>query len=562
MLGIVLTGACLVWGGIVGSGLAQEPSQQPLVLPDARGSFGPSGASSAPAAPPSAAAPAQEPAVAKPPLRVAKETNVSLSIDVSGRVGAAVATLHEKLINALKSKPVDAALVTASDSKYVPPGDDEIALADAGIGADDIVARIGSGYADSPAPLALMTVDERGGYVIAAAYVFDDENGKKSLKRVSRLLAPAARVDLAAVDAWPMCFAEAISRHLKNPPAADDAKCQQNASRAPAPPAAQNAGRVPVLPPPQPAAPAQRKPTGMLDDVQDSPGVMAVIPPPASAKPPAKPAPQVAAKPPVATPPQQTPTPGNPLVIVPPAVASAPAVIPPNGNKHPRPGQRPGQDEIASLLSAPASVSGHQLYEQVYASGFVWRPNDTRTMVSAISKMGERNPGVGDCLARQRNEYYGTEQRLLNAMVEEFQQGRYSATRKVLNPNLYEITFVPQPSDQWTPRSCFSPKPINQFSYSVLKAYSFGNAMNELTKLNSKETRVWRLPTALEGFAIATALIYSPDSDQIELPISFWTDRDQHNVPGIVTITRNQNVSFEAEAAESKTTARLLVVFQ
>jgi hypothetical protein len=120
--------------------------------------------------------PAMPETAAQTTLRVAKEMNASMSIDTTTRIGAAVAKLQERLVEALKQKQVSAELATASAEKYMPPGDDEIALADAGIEADEIVERVGKGYAGVPLPLALMTVAERGGYVIAAAYIFSDNN--------------------------------------------------------------------------------------------------------------------------------------------------------------------------------------------------------------------------------------------------------------------------------------------------------------------------------------------------------------------------------------------------
>jgi hypothetical protein len=145
-------------------------------------------------------------------------------------------------------------------------------------------------------------------------------------------------------------------------------------------------------------------------------------------------------------------------------------------------------------------------------------------------------------------------------MLEDFTRGeRTTAVRQLVRENVYRVTLSSATVDEpRLPRFCASPEMFGPVVYSVRKnsAFSFAVASKELAGVNELEKpRSWRLPTALEGFAIATAMIYV-DPDWGNLPFSFWVD-DQVT-QGTITITKEAGVDYQMVKGESS--ARLLMV--
>jgi hypothetical protein len=518
--------------------------------------------------------PATPQALAPPALRIASENDISISKDLRTRIRTEADTLQLGLAAVLGKKglTVVVAAPDEKDGKYIPPSDDEIGFAELGIGAEDVIKRVEAGYGGFVPPLAIMTLSERGGHVIAAAYLFVPDADKK-FRRVSRIRVPVGDVDRSMVaNTWPACFAEAIVRQLNAAHAAvDDPKCQQ-AARAPAgqppappqqsvaapqqaqPPAAPQQVQ-PAAPPQQAQPPAQQptqrpaaaatKPGGMLDESQQSmlegipekPGVV-VVPPPA---PPA-------------------PAPGPPLQISPPAQTGS--LANPGSNNPPvlAVGPPPRADSSASQLSPGPGLLGAELWDQIYAYGFLWRPSDPGRIVTYARHMLQRKDQVGACLRTQRGGFL-SEDGLIQAMVDDFRDGFPGVARRSEvgeNRYLINLSAVASISNAQVLRSCGVPRPLNNFIYSLrtTSTFTLEAAEAEVAKLKGQSLKIWRLPTPLEGFAVATALYFEGERGSF----SFWTSRDRAGPPTVIALTKGgREVDLHVKPAKSDRAYLVLV---
>src|SRR5205823_420737 len=115
-----------------------------------------------------------------------------------------------------------------------------------------IIDRISRGYPDVAGLLVLITVSERGSYVIAAARVFTPD-GDGKLKRIARFVIQAADAKSSIITKdWPACFASAIRRFKSNPDDDSEDACEQVTFKG----TVDGAATKPVSPQPAPVAPS------------------------------------------------------------------------------------------------------------------------------------------------------------------------------------------------------------------------------------------------------------------------------------------------------------------
>ncbi len=218
---------------------------------------------------------------AKPEVVIAKEINISLSVGKHAVLRQPLERLDHLLFLALNDEDIPSEVKSAAESasgrKYTPPGDDDLSFS--GDADDEIVGRISDGFPGLAVPLVLMTVAERGPYVIAAAYVFaPNDKGGGTLRRVGRHVSTDANV-LTVEKKWPECFAKAIRAFVKSQSAdGSNSDCQQEAAQTARPQGtntASTAPKVAVGPSPTPTKPKK----GLLDDDPAEEGVQVIIPP-------------------------------------------------------------------------------------------------------------------------------------------------------------------------------------------------------------------------------------------------------------------------------------------
>jgi hypothetical protein len=178
------------------------------------------------------------------------------------------------------------------------------------------------------------------------------------------------------------------------------------------------------------------------------------------------------------------------------------------------------------------------LWDQVYAYGLAWRPSHKEQIRQEVVRMLKQAGEMGNCL-RDLNDTMGPGM-LADQMVEEFSRGYAVATRQRVATNYYSLILAaPPPANGRSPRSCVAPpeRPA-AFSYRVLpKLQSFGDAKRGVAELSANDrgsglAREWRLPSALEAFAIASAVM----NDANVTKLSFWAETE--GVPGILSIRK------------------------
>jgi hypothetical protein len=138
-------------------------------------------------------------------------------------------------------------------------------------------------------------------------------------------------------------------------------------------------------------------------------------------------------------------------------------------------------------------------------------------------------------------------------MVRDFSQGsEFAVTRQTINNedgvgiSSHFYTVGPRKLDPlYNPRSCIiAPTPLPSFKATLLDQvkYSSAEAQDKIKKLRAQYPNVAgllvpaevRLPSPLEAFAIASALIYA---DNVKEWLSFWVDN--HGLPSILTFRKS-----------------------
>jgi hypothetical protein len=244
--------------------------------------------------------------------------------------------------------------------KYEPPGDDDLSFANGGDAGPEIADRIRVGYPELAGPLVLLTVAERGPYVIAAAYLYSrNGGGVHTLKRIDRHVVDTKDIDASTVTkTWPECFALAIKRYVEEPHADAQSSCQKSEQRASGISTKTTA--------------ATQK--GLLDGVDPQEGKITVLPPESASS-----------KPPVSSP--RTASAERPVQV--------------------GPAPTPSGQTVTKLANTMAPTKEAQLVEDVLAYGFSWRPgNNKREQVikNVFSEMVSRPGRLGDCLRTLKND--------------------------------------------------------------------------------------------------------------------------------------------------------------
>jgi hypothetical protein len=260
---------------------------------------------------------------------------------------------------------------------------------------------------------------------------------------------------------------------------------------------------------------------GLLDDIPTPPAAVVVTPPNESGQ--ARPAP-----------------PGPPLQIRPPlSQAGDPGAASPTPNSPPAVLEvRPPPSPSASLLAPSSVVFGAELWDQVYAYGLLWRPSDPARIVTSVRQMLQRKDQVGTCLRAQK-EGFRSEDGLIQVMVDDFRNGFPGAVKRtVVGENRYTVKLnaVASISTAHMPRSCGAPRPLDDFIYSVrtTSTFTFEAAEAEVAKLKDQSVKTWRMPTPLEGLAVATALYFDGERGSF----SFWTGHDRGGYPTVIAFGR------------------------
>ena len=424
---------------------------------------------------------------------------VSVNISSSLRARLPTDTLVPDIKATLALQNIATEIQRPLSPAYAPPGDQEFAFAEGG-GQDAIIDRINLGYPGANAPLVLITVAERGPYVIAAARVFSpDASGGGKLQRIARFVLGSAEVNISTIkNDWPGCFARALHHFKDNPADATDGTCEKPTLKGTVPDG--NAGKAVAAPQPQPApgpspvapvaapavssAPNQQSLTqpsavlpkvqGLLDDVPERNGVV------------------LGSK---NASPQITPSVPQQQAVIIPAI----------------PGEMPPRH---------AESMDYQLPEQIIAYGFLFRPHDPLKLTDWINGLLSRTDQVGQCLSRRDRAAFW----LGDDMSMPHQQQSLPIKK---GKDFYYLAPIPLSREMADlPNSCTSPIGIPPFYYVWYAQGPFSLAGAEQSAkdwdASGGATPGWRLPTAIEGFAIATAMIAKArPSEQIHA--SFWT---------------------------------------
>jgi hypothetical protein len=402
-----------------------------------------------------AGAPATEPA-AEPPAAVhqlAPETTVfvasDVAIDTSGnlrKIGRGAESYPDAIKDELLSNSVETKKISSRIKKFVPPREDEYSFALNG-DPSELVAKLQEAYPVDGA-LALLTVSERGDYVITAAYLLTGDTDKK-LTRLYRRLDPAATATVNVIKENANCAAKGIANKLGK--LADTEKINWITCSAPPAelPKPTNQQRSP------PAAPPVAR--GMLDDVTDEPGMQIL---PSSKTPAPQQRPQVA----VAAPPQPRPQPppqqgpqrvSPPLVIGPTPGAGAKPSHPPSGNLKtaPCPPNQPNCPPLREKIIYPRDLA-----KQVFKSGLQWNPvgKKGRLVEKELNDYLQRDGIEGNCIREQMRSQYPNVSLVAGAI-------KTMSTPRALNleplaetPEIdYSVSISDEVSgDQSDPRAC------------------------------------------------------------------------------------------------------------
>ena len=529
---------------------------------------------------------ADEPLVSQPQrstnsvgLLIAEPASVSMSSDLRKRLPTD--TLVADIRTALSEhEPIATEVQRPSVPGYVPPGDEAFSFAEGG-NQDAIIDRITAGYPGLNAPLVLITVAEQGPYVIAAARVFSPAASGGKLKRVARYLVGSADANptIAKTD-WPVCFAKALRQFMDNADDGAEATCekltlkgsgadpgqtvvspQPAAPTAPAaaPPAPVQAVPVPAAPvqsPPPPPSAAPSKVEGLLDKVPTEGVVSVTIPPGASKS--SKQA-ELTSKNGVPQPTVITPGAAPPPMVITPGGGSQPTVV-----TSPVPVENKPSPTTAMLPQTDGIYSHYQLLEQLLTYGFVYRPHEQTVITNKTLRMADRDD-VGQCLSRGTM----TKDEVAWLLREDLLKDRSNLEKRALrDPGYFEVTpHVATDSSTATLVSCgISPTPLDRFSYYLARRqgkFSAAEAQKEADEYKTMDRtpprREWRLPTVIEAYAVATAII----QDERNVQMTYWTSI-KGGQQGMLSIKKDANVLEVDHLVESaippkKATAVILV---
>jgi hypothetical protein len=470
-------------------------------------------------------------------ISIAEPANVSLSSDLRSRLPSErlVADIQNAL-GGLQGETVRPS-PTGSSAGYVPPGDEEYSFAEGG-SQQAIIDRISAGYPDVAGPLVLITVSERGTFVIAAARVFTPD-GSGKLKRIARFVIQAADAKPSIIRTdWPACFASAI-RRFKNDPdddsedpcdtirgAVSDGAANKPASPQPAAPspsaAAVQPQASPAIPapaqPPSAQSPAASAPVqspsqtqvtspkgpGLLDDAPAKPGQTTVIAGRDGTA--AKTSDPTGPQPTIVAPPSQ------PLTIVP--RAKIPGVV---ERQAPKTAMLPPVDRAEKYRH-------YQLVEQILAYGFVYQPRDPRRLSAMVNGMANRDDAVGRCLSKQRtikpSKVADWLREDLSRDRSDFEKRKRDGEEEYLKAD-WATDSTSVDSASYCMITYAGPTPLDPFYYTIAEGI-FSVAEADARRAKEQERRPgkdWRLPSDIEAFAIATSIIKQRPSAQM----TFWT---------------------------------------
>jgi hypothetical protein len=453
-------------------------------------------------------------------ITIAKKFSISVSAGLQKRLQDPLASLPDKLADALRGSENVAADVREAQGKYEPPADDDFSFANSDEEAKAIAERVRAAYPNQTKPLLLLTVAERGPYLIAAAYVLPEEKSGGVLTRLSRSVVAAAKVDDKTVkDVWPLCFATSVHQYIKGE-AQDDDVCQVSALRQVS--ASKESRLQTPSTPPQTTfgkTEALKPSVGLLDDVSEKATGVLILP----------------SAPARSLPHQSTPAPLKPQEYVP---SNQVAVARPTV-------------ESRTVPRSPLA----QLLEEVLSHGLMWLPKDPNRISIAFRQLLEGKDTIARCLQDLRQQW-GEDELLQDVLSELHQVPRPDS--EVFDDNYFRLFSAPrQPKDSLV-RRCIPNEPL----MIDVRAYPSGTKSSGVTKdaaglqrnvLESQERLGWRIPQAIEAFAIGT-ILFAQQQD-----ISFWAKLN--NEFGVFTVSykgKQQLVDFELQPRVS--TADLIVV--
>jgi hypothetical protein len=191
----------------------------------------------------------------------------------------------------------------------------------------------------------------------------------------------------------------------------------------------------------------------------------------------------------------------------------------------------------ASAAKPSNSLSRYQLFEQILAYGFVWRPRDPTNLINIANYMATRSDEVGQCLNRG-----GTAQaEIVSLLQRDVATDRANLTRQKFDEGTFHLLVdLPERSMVSSAGYCVeSVQKILPFYYYVyppqerVSTAIASRSIEAANKQDAKEAIEWRLPSVIEAFAIATLIL----RDQDMVPTSFWTS---HNgLTGLFTINKS-----------------------
>jgi hypothetical protein len=242
-------------------------------------------------------------------------------------------------------------------------------------------------------------------------------------------------------------------------------------------------------------------------------------------------------------------------------------VVPGKPQAQPKPLPRPAAAPPAAAQSASIApvTTVPRLWEGIYAHGFMWRPRNIELVRQEVVRMLNQRDQMGECL-RRLNETMGAGM-LADQMVAEFRKNHRTATRQQAGKGRYLLTAtLPEPEGGASPRNCVAPpEQLLPFHYLVdMQPRSYANAQQQVAAYTARDRGAgvtWRLPSALEAFAIASVAVRNPDNTQL----SFWVDAGGR--PEVLSINQEwtrtgERIAFveltSADVAQKK--ARLFAV--
>lgn len=399
----------------------------------------------------------------------------------------------------------------ASKPDYTPPSDDDLSFA----GGDDVELgkQLSEAY-PTPDPLVLITVAERGTYLITAAYIARDTGANaRQMTRVYRQAIPVQGITGKHLSGQVACISSKITEALGGPApagAAGGPPCDQPTRTAAATPG-----------------------VGMLEGVTE--GAMVVIPTEpgiaatgnaSAAEPATTPAASAAAPGSTAAPPiPKAPKKKNQQVAAPkPPASPQPAQVKPPGQRDMLPNVVTVQPPLAP--SGPSALE-EQLALDVFRYGYAWEPSSSRkgtarkaiqSWLTGLSKMDQ------DCVARTSLRLGGAND-VATVMLESLKKPTADPIKVVFDPDdlfktSFQVTMRPRKFDNEDPRSCAPTLSGSETVLDVQLAARPGQMSRQVDKdywLNADSSTVerlrvdsgWHYPNPIQAFLISEALKYS-----------------------------------------------------